>query len=341
MAKNAQEPSEEAPKPASKPILRCERCGAVYRRLTWSPGKKCPKCKSPDFFPVAIIGGAVDYTLADRRDGYALEDIRFAQLAKWAGMITPNQYTQALSRQRQMRRGKETPHIAQVMAEEGLMDSVQTTAVFEYMCRRRPDEEDETFGQLAMQNKLATPKQIKECMGELKMMAKVRHEVPPLGQYLFEKRYMNEAQVQAVFQMMAKRGEGPVHHIRQFYEANREPTLMEKLMGGPDEPERRRTFFIVCGLAILALIVWGGSLLSGGEKIWYVCTNPDCPRYMQPFLGKREEAYPIKCDVCGQDKVWCARKCLRCGEVFGADGWWGRYQCPKCGSSRTVPYQGK
>ena len=235
MSEAKQEPEAAPEAKPSKPIVRCERCEATYRRLNWSQGMKCPKCKSPDFFPVTVIGGAVDYTLADRRDGYAIEDIRFAQLAKWAGLITPNQYTQALSRQRQQRQERHTPHIAQVLISEGIMSSAETTAVFDYMCRPRPDEADEAFGSLAVQNKLATGRKVKECMAELRVTAKARHEVPPLGQLMFEKRYLNENQVQALHQMLAHKKQGLIHRIAQAYEEARALTMIEKIMGTKDE----------------------------------------------------------------------------------------------------------
>ncbi len=342
MAETTEQTKATPPEASKKPILRCGECGATYRRLKWSPGMKCPKCGSQEFMPVAIIGGAIDYTLADRSHGYALEDIRFAQLAKWSGLITPNQYTQALSRQRQIgAEGGKTPHIAQVLINEGIMNTAETSAVFSYMCLPRPDDEDNALGNLAIEKKWATTRQVKECMDELAMMSRARHEVPPLVQLLFEKRIINENQVLALCQLVNKRKFGPKFYLNRFYEENRELTAAEKIMGTKDQPERRRAFYIFSTLFILALVVWGHAFFGDqGDKIWYLCENPDCKAYHKPFLGEWNDVFPAECPVCHKKTLFCARKCMRCGALFGAAGWWGQYTCPVCHRSNTRPYDG-
>lgn len=326
--------------PAKKPILSCDRCDATYRRLNWSQGMKCPKCKSPDFYPVTVIGGAIDYTLADRSQGYAIEDIRFAQLAKWAGIITPSQYTQALKRQRQLAGpSQKAPHIAQVMTNERFMESAEIAAVFAAMCTPRPGPDDEAFADLALQNRCATQEQVQECRLIQTQIAKGRNEVPPLGQIMFEKRYLNEAQVQALYQKMAGRELGVVHQIREAYEDSRELSAFERIAGTSDEPERRRMFYTICILSLLVVAVWSHWIFGGGgEKMWFKCGNADCGKL---YKARRVEEFPATCRFCKKKEARYAQKCINCGEVFGTDGWWGRPVCPHCGKARIEPYRGK
>ena len=336
------EPQQPSPtRPKTKPILRCDRCAATYRRLQWAQGMKCPKCKSPDFFPVTIIGGAVDYTLADRSQGYAIEDIRFAQLAKWAGIITPNQYTQTLARQRQLAgQDRTAPHIAQILIKDGTVQSAQATAVFQVMCKERPaEDDDDVFAALAVENRLTTAGKVKECQELQDEMTRVRHEVPPLGQIMFEKRYLSENQVQAIYRKMAARQRGVVYEIGQAYEDTRELTVFEKVAGTKDEPERRRSFVLVCVLGVIILAVWSRWFFSDrGGKRWFKCGNPECGKI---YKGSYVDVFPTTCPYCKQKQARYARKCLNCSEVFGTDGWWGRATCPKCGKSRVVKYEGE
>ena len=334
------DPQPSSPPRQVKPILRCDHCGATYRRLQWTQGMGCPKCKSPDFFPVTIIGGAVDYTLADRSHGYAIEDIRFAQLAKWAGVITPNQYTQALARQRQLAaQAGATPHIAQVMLSEGIMQSAEATAVFQVMCQPRPAEDDGVFATLAVENRLTTPDRVKDCQQVQATMARSRHEVPPLGQIMFEKRFLSGNQVQALYHKMVARKSGVVYEIGQAYEDTRELTAFEKVVGTKDEPERRRSFVLVCVLGVIVLAVWSRWIFGDrDEKMWFKCDNKECGKV---YEGKYVDVFPTTCPYCKVEQARYARKCLGCGEVFGTDGWWGRATCPACGMSRVVKYKGK
>jgi len=295
---------------------------------------KCPKCKSPDFFPVTIIGGAVDYTLADRSHGYALEDIRFAQLAKWSGLITPNQYTQALSRQRQLAsQSTSAPHIAQVMVSEGILQSPESASVFQIMCKERPDEGDEVFATIVVQNRLVKPERVEECKAAQQQTAKSKHEVPPLGQIMFEKRLLSENQVQAIYRKMVARRQGLVFEMAQAYEQNRELSTFEKMAGTKDEPERRKGFYIMSGLFALVLLFWSWQFFfsGGGEAMWFHCDA--CAKSYESTFS---DTFPMKCKLCKEVEARFARKCGDCGEVFGTNGWWGRVSCPHCKKWRKI-----
>ena len=330
----------EQPVQPTKPILRCDKCSATYRRLRWTQGMKCPKCKSPDFFPVTIIGGAVDYTLADRSHGYALEDIRFAQLAKWSGLITPNQYTLTLSRQRQLAsQSSSAPHIAQVMVSEGILESTESASVFQIMCKERPAEDDEVFAGIAVQNRLAKSARVEECKAVQQQMAKSKHEVPPLGQIMFEKRFLSENQVQAIYRKMVARRQGLVFEMAQAYEHNRELSAFEKMAGTKDEPDRRKSFYVFCGLAVLILLVWSKWLFfsSSSERMWF-----HCDACAKTYEASFEDTFPVECKLCKKEEARFARKCGDCSEVFGTNGWWGRVSCPHCKKWRRIDhYKGK
>ena len=93
---------------------------------------KCGACGADQLAPAPIIEGAVDYSIADRSKGYAIEDIRFGKIAQWAGFISPYQYNQALAKQKQIAEtGQHAPHIAQVLISQKIMDQLQMKAVLE------------------------------------------------------------------------------------------------------------------------------------------------------------------------------------------------------------------
>jgi len=72
--------------------------------------------------------------------------------------------------------------------------------------------------------------------------------------------------------------------------------------------------------------------------MWFKCSTPSCGKL---FSGEYRDKFPFECSSCQNDTVLCARECLVCEAIFGADGWWSRsYTCPTCGTTRNERYGG-
>lgn len=111
---------------------------------------------------------------------------------------------------------------------------------------------------------------------------------------------------------------------------------------------------IVACLAVAGVIAFknfsGGSLsasaISKGELMWVKCSNPKCnaeyemsKRDYYSYVEKNQQGMtipPMKCKQCGEESIYRAVKCPKCGVVFFYPSDVGGYkdQCPKCGYSK-------
>ena len=122
------------------------------------------------------------------------------------------------------------------------------------------------------------------------------------------------------------------------------------------EPGKKKTIMIavvvVCIVlaAVIALSTRSedtGIKYLEGKQQWLKCTNPDCgAEYSMPakaYHQWREKNYdagtlqanPMECKECGEESVFAAIKCDKCGHVFfkGAAGAGYTDRCPECGYS--------
>ena len=112
---------------------------------------------------------------------------------------------------------------------------------------------------------------------------------------------------------------------------------------------------IVIAAAITIITTRGGS--SGGPEsggqVQFLCINPQCGYAFESSgeeLDKLKsegiamaEMPPLKCPKCGQNSVYAAIKCGKCGNVFipnyeNAEEY---DKCPKCGFSKKEQMQKK
>jgi len=113
---------------------------------------------------------------------------------------------------------------------------------------------------------------------------------------------------------------------------------------------------IVVGCLVLAGVITlitrsGGSGSTSqfkGQPMWVKCNNPDCGAEYEMdtkeyFDYVREHTRgpsipPLPCKQCGEESVFRAVKCEKCGHIFiyGASGA-GDFgdRCPECGYSKT------
>jgi len=311
-------------------VVKCESCAAVFKNFKWKPGMKCPKCGSEDFAPATIIEGAVDYSVADRRKGYAIEDIRFGKLAQWAGLITAFQYNQALAKMKSIANsGQKVPHIGKILIDAGLMKESDMKAVLEVYCKPRPAEDDNEFARVAVQNKFVAEDRIEDLQILQKEMRAKGAMVPPLAVLCFEKRLIPEAKILAILQAQQRRATGPIHEIHAIIEANRPPTTLEKYIGKKGDPMRkyRAAGLIAGGLALILTWLWYYGFIGGGQDVGYYCTA--CKKC---FIAGYKKEVPIKCRYCGKKTAIYGFICGKCGKPYGVSDRDGPKYCPYCRS---------
>jgi hypothetical protein len=116
---------------------------------------------------------------------------------------------------------------------------------------------------------------------------------------------------------------------------------------------------IVMSIALAGLIFYmthsasPGSIesLKRGELMWVKCNNPDCGEayridkrdyFLQ--IEERMRAHPVSlqtppliCEKCGQESVFRAEKCEKCGRIFFSGAVPNDFldRCPDCGYSKT------
>lgn len=320
---------EEVTLKAKTIALKCDACGGGFKNMAWTPDMKCPKCGSDRIAPAPIIEGAVDYSIADRSKGYAIEDIRFGKIAQWAGIISPFQYNQALARQKQIADGgRPAPHIAQVLISQKVMNELQMKAVLEVYEKPRPDADDREFVKVAVQNKFLTQEQADELL-EFQRAMKKDATPPPVAVLALEKRLMKENQILAILKAQHKRMVGPVHEVLAVIERHRPLTVVEKYLGKKDDPKRKYRAAAYAAAGVLLLLVWAwyyGIIKFSVERIPYYCQ-----KCHEAYFARAKASVPVKCSYCGEKEAYYGFYCEKCQQPYGLpDREKGERRCPRC-----------
>ena len=311
--------------------VRCEACGGLFRARQWRDGITCPKCRGAAVKPVVPPGGAVDYDVADRSQGYTPADIRFAQWAKWTQLITPSQYEKALLKQnRLVQDGKPMKPIHEVMIDEGFLEEGQAVGLLEFMARPRPDEDDEGFlEQLATMAGDVDQQKLEGTRALQRKAAEKCHEVPPICQLLVEKRMISEAQMLAMLKFQSRSGGGCLRSARDAIAARSKakagagaalPTISLK------DP-RVRYGGVVAAFLVLALVIWAIAARASAEYMYVKCH--DCNSVSRV---RASDTFPVECPVCLHEAAYLAVKCPN-DHIFGRNGVADRKACPVCGVS--------
>lgn len=315
-------------------IVRCDKCAAVLRTRAWREGLVCPKCKAGVVSPVSAPGGAVDYLMANRKEGYAIEDIRVAQWARWSGLITPHQYDVAFVRQRkQVSAGEKVQPIHEILIAEEAVSPGDATAVLEFMARERPDEDDDDFAQRAVEAGIADKQKVETIRRTQAEMAAKQHEVPPLAQLLFEKRVLDEGRMLAILNMQKAAGLGSLARIEAMRQANRKQSLYERVAKGVKPPKQQlKNIALVVLVFLTAGALWYYNEFGHRVKVAVICAK--CRAESVIAWPHR---WPAKCPKCGAMEAYFAVKCIRCGRVYSRASPWSREKCPRCGATTAVP----
>jgi len=326
--------SEMEQTPGSGVVVKCPDCAAYYRDVTWKAGMRCPKCKSDKLAPATIIEGAVDYSVADRRKGYAIEDIRFGKIAQWAGLVSAYQYSQCLAKQKAMaERGEEVPPIGQVMVNSGMLKEPEMKAVLEVYNKARPAADDEEFAHVAVRNKFVEKDKIEDLQILQRKMRNNRQMVPPLAALCFERRLMPENQIMAILRAQQKRAMGCIHEVQDLIEASKPPSVIDKYIGKKGDPMRKyRAAAFIAGFTLL-LLAWLRyyGFIGGAKYVGYYCNA--CKG---SFIAKMKKHVPIKCRLCGKRQAIYGFVCAKCRRPYGVRDRKGPKYCPYCRSGKFL-----
>jgi len=198
------------------------------------------------------------------------------------------------------------------------------------MCRKRPNKDDEDFGMIALQNNLVEQEALKEMQRAQKDYAQNHNEVPPLGMLMFEKRVLQENQVIAILKAQERKGRGLLHFLKQAIDANREETLLERILGPEDDPVRRRQILIAGGLGLAVVGIWLKMIFGRkGDMIDVMCESCGAV-YQVPWTDE----FPLRCKKCGKESVYWVYKCHKCGKLFTVHNPQVPTRCPFCNSTR-------
>jgi DNA-directed RNA polymerase subunit RPC12/RpoP len=283
----------------------------------------------------------VDYSIADRSKGYAIEDIRFAKIALWSGLIAATQYNDALSRQKAMADRKEqVPHIGRILVDSKAIQESNMEAILEVRCKSRPSADDVDFAKLAMGNNYCTEQQVKECEAIMAQCKRQGRDTPPMACLLLERRYIKENQLLAILKSQQKRRLGIIHDVQVAVEERKPLSVLEKYVGMKGDPKRKykvAALFSGVGFFVLFYLWWMGVFSSitaylptfGGPKIGYFCEG--CGTV---FLAKEYEKVPITCIGCGKKEAIYGFHCRKCGNFFGVDDRKGTIRCKRCKSDK-------
>jgi len=317
--------------PSGYVASECEACGKRFKLRKWREGIKCPKCKDGKLAPLLADGGAVDYCVADRSEGYARADIRFAQWAKWAELITPRQYDQAFAAQNRIVKKKENPPpIHEFMVEEGWISEKQALGLLEFMCRERPDEDDRQFARAVVEAGEAGSGEVEKVSKLQEKIAQKANETPPLCQLMFEKRILSESAVVSLLRMLRKKGQGPLYSVA---ESTGKPPRIKTRKHGTRKAAREniQTIKRVAFVAILFLLAAGVWYWQGRETPYmFIALCESCGETNRMAW---ESSFPLECPDCGEAAAYNARVCEE-GHVFPGRPYHS-ISCPECGSTTT------
>ena len=310
----------------------CSACSRRFKLRGWREGIKCPKCDGGDLMPTVAEGGAVDYFIADRSKGYARPDIRFAQWAKWSELITPHQYEMAFRRQNKGLQNGEPPRpIHSIMLEEGWLTQKQATALLEFMCRTRPDQDDSSFAEAALQTGIAGAEDVEKA-GQLQdQIADKASETPALCQIMLEKQIINESQLLPLLKNLRRKGLGP---LARLDETLKKPAGAIPSGEGLKQGIARNKQLIKQGAVIFVLLlaafgIWRWQTRVPGYRFPAICE--ECGE--TSVLAWPEPArFPVRCPACRRESAYWRYRCDN-GHDFPHDPFSARDpRCPVCDS---------
>jgi hypothetical protein len=257
----------------------------------------------------------VDYCVADRSQGYAPADVRFAQWAKWTGLITPRQYEVGFLKQLRGLREDETPRpIHEVLIQQGALNQQQALSLLEFMSLPRPDETDGEFVRALMASTRVDREKVDEVQRKQLEAARRWHEVPPLCQLLLEAHVISEARMLGVLRLQEKNGRGALKIAREMALPSRGGS--EGGASGRGALLRSPTVLriaVVAGLFLIGTAVWWVHSAATTRTVYVRCRT--CRLISEV---RWSNTWPVKCPKCGRQSGYFAKICAN-GHIFTVD----------------------
>jgi ssDNA-binding Zn-finger/Zn-ribbon topoisomerase 1 len=321
-----QETSAEREHPAA---FVCQSCGARFRGTAQGPPGACPQCRRKSVRRLEVRGGALDYALADRRQGTTAEDVAFAQWAKWAGFITANQYNTAMHLQNGEVRdtGKGRP-IHDVLVSLGFLDKDKVEGLLRFLAVERPNRNDKDFAARVLRHGWAEPDRVESVFALQRRLAGRRNEVRPLAQMLVHKRVLSEGRMLELLHEQEKDGIGNLTLLRSMAERPHRQRAVSKLgarLVGSRLPLRGVALLVL--LAAVAYGVWAWQLSPPKIFAYGRCTR--CQSVVRVRWSATD--WPRRCPVCRHKTVLYLVRCPQ-GHYFLRSSPFSKEPCPECGS---------
>lgn len=311
-------------------VLSCDDCKGTFSAVNWQPGMPCPKCNSCNVTPVVVTGGAIDYALADRSEGHAVEDMRFGQIARWAGLIDDADYQKAMAQQRRcIIEEKPVPDVASILVQRGAVSKEEAAAILETMASTHPTFADEEFARHAVFRDWIDKEKADRIQAEQKAMADKLNEVPSLAQIAFERRLLSQEQVLEILRDQQRNGVGLLVELRTRLDDAKGVSPVKGLIprGGLTTSNLLGGMFVVVLFAAMGYI-WYSNLFGQKGGVPVFCTR--CHNVNRIKWSPRE-GFPVVCPTCGQKEAYYYVRCKRCGNLYQARSPLARNKCPRCG----------
>ncbi len=307
----------------------CGNCQRRFKLRGWREGLKCPQCDGGELSPLYAEGGAIDYCITDRSKGYAQPDIRFAQWAKWAELITPRQYEIAFRKQQSLIQQNNPPQpIHRIMVDEGWMTEEQAVNLLEFMCRKRPGQDDRAFADAVIRSGLAGEDEVARAAELQKKIAEKANETPALCQVMLEKHIISESQAVPLLKKLQENGQGPLATVA---EALAGPAAGPGLRGGLKETiagnrQAVKQVALIIALFLVALAIWRWRTHERAYAFPAICA--ECG---ETSMVKWQTDFPVRCPECGQRAAYWKYVCTE-GHEFPGDPFNPPRECPICGT---------
>ena len=314
--------------------VRCGRCGATMRARGQTEGLKCPHCHSSRLSQVPVLGGAIEYACADRRHGTTAADVMLAEWAKWCNYVTANQYNAAMHRQNsEMQASGAARPIHEILIAQGAIDEQRVTGLLRFLCRKRPDADDEEFLARLAQRDDVDAAQVKEVAALQRKMAARRNEVPPIGQLLVQRHVISEGLMMEVLAAQAADGGGSLQTCLAMSQPPPKSTAAGRLVSrAKGSPQLIRSMVVLVLLSLLAAGIW--ALQFREETLYVVGRCEKCEAIVKVEWTPTQ--WPAKCPRCGRRAVYYALMCPN-GHLFTRAFPFTNERCPECGADRGRP----
>ncbi len=313
-------------------VYRCRICDDMWREHSAAKPEACPSCGAKRIATVPVVGGAVEYALADRSDGYAIEDIRFGKIAVWGELISPNQYTETLNSQRQIgRNSARVPSMGDLLVRERAITRKQFAAVLRMRTQGWQDDAEQDFGELVVSRNLLSRERLIELKRAQIAIAEKGETPPPLSLLAFEKRLLSEKETVILLQAQARNGKGLLAALRAEIGEVASPTTL--ILGRKGSRERKLRLGIAVALVPIMLILIAGRIAA--DRV-YVATQCNACRDIRS--ARLDSKWPMECRKCEGQQVYPLYICRRCADKFTVQKPGSRgLECPHCKSDNIAP----